>query len=40
MIKHNIPLTKDNILKVVNLSNFMGKLKIVLKKETHLYKTI
>ncbi|NFD31626.1 hypothetical protein EXN57_04550 [Clostridium botulinum] len=27
MIKHNIPLTKDNILKVVNLSNFMGKLK-------------
>ncbi|WP_434305268.1 hypothetical protein [Clostridium botulinum] len=27
MIKHNIPLTKDNILKVVNLSNFMDKLK-------------
>ncbi|WP_195923294.1 hypothetical protein [Clostridium tepidum] len=27
MIKHNIPLTKDNILKVVNLSNFMEKLK-------------
>lgn len=27
MIKHNIPLTKDNILKVINLSNFMEKLK-------------
>ncbi|HDK7166893.1 TPA: hypothetical protein PTV44_000715 [Clostridium botulinum] len=27
MIKHNIPLTKDNILKIVNLSNFMDKLK-------------
>ncbi|WP_434297176.1 hypothetical protein [Clostridium sporogenes] len=27
MVKHNIPLTKDNILKVVNLSNFMEKLK-------------
>lgn len=27
MIKHDIPLTKDNILKVVNLSNFMDKLK-------------
>ncbi|HCL4549245.1 hypothetical protein EJM73_11375 [Clostridium botulinum] len=27
MIKHNIPLNKDNILKVVNLSNFMEKLK-------------
>lgn len=27
MIKHNIPLTKDNILKVVNLSSFMNKLK-------------
>ncbi len=27
MIKHNIPLTKDNILKIINLSNFMDKLK-------------
>ncbi|WP_251861539.1 hypothetical protein [Clostridium sp. Marseille-Q2269] len=27
MIKHNMPLTKDNILKIINLSNFMEKLK-------------
>lgn len=27
MVKHNIPLTKENIFKVMNLSDFIGKLK-------------